>query len=250
MKTITQIVDGVKYRKCKQCWEFKIQSEEFWYKAPLWFEWFFGKCKECCKYNDKYWPPPKPTSKVCTKCGIEKPLTEFYKRKDRNGLWVKSKCKECERKLSKEYWEKYRKTEIYNSAERKEKRKLSSKQYREKNKELISKKAQEKNQEKYYDVRYRLMKLWQAMKRRCYNSKCNKYCRYWGKWVKIERETFDDFYRDMSPSYIEHVNEFWYWRKNTQIDRIDPNWNYSKNNCRWVTAKENNARNHAREFNS
>lgn len=36
--------------------------------------------------------------KICTKCWVEKPLTEFRKRKDRpNGLWVRSQCKVCER---------------------------------------------------------------------------------------------------------------------------------------------------------
>lgn len=189
-------------------------------------------------------------TKVCTKCKKEKPLSDFYRRKERGGLWVRSKCKECERKMSREYQEEYRKTELYNSEERKKRRNAQSKKYRSKNTEIIKVKAKVKNKNMYYNVRYRLMKLWQAMKRRCYNPKCDKYIRYWGKWIRIERESFDEFYTDMAQSYEEHVNEFWYWRKNTQIDRIDPNWNYSKSNCRWVTAKENNAHNHEREFSS
>lgn len=92
------------------------------------------------------------------------------------------------------------------------------------------------------------MKLWQAMKRRCYNPKCDKYCYYWWKWIRIERNTFEEFYFDMAPSYKKHTEKFWYWRKNTQIDRIDPYWNYSKDNCRWVTAKENNHWNHDKDF--
>ena len=186
--------------------------------------------------------------KVCTKCKKEKPLSDFYKRKERGGLWVRSKCKECERKISREFQEKYRKTELYNSEKCRKRRNSLCKEYRDRNAETIKAKARIKNKNMYYNIRYRLMKLWQAMKRRCYNPECDKYMRYWGKWIKIERKSFDEFYADMAQSYKEHIEEFWYWRKNTQIDRIDPNWNYSKSNCRWVTAKENNAHNHEKEF--
>ena len=41
------------------------------------------------------------TSKVCSKCDIEKPLTAFSARKERpNGAGVRSKCKECGNKIS------------------------------------------------------------------------------------------------------------------------------------------------------
>jgi hypothetical protein len=41
-------------------------------------------------------------TKICLKCGIDKELTCFYSRKDRkNG--ARSSCKECEKKLNKEY---------------------------------------------------------------------------------------------------------------------------------------------------
>lgn len=187
--------------------------------------------------------------KICTKCWIEKPTFEFYKRKDRRGWhWFKSKCKECEREESKNRQQKLRDSWHFNSPEMKEKKDKANKKYIEKYREKINQRARWRNKDNYFNVRYRLLHLWQSMKYRCYNPKSKNYKRYWGKWVIIERKSFDEFYEDMSPSYIEHVKEFWYWPKNTQIDRIDPNGNYSKCNCRRVTAKENNSYNHEREF--
>jgi hypothetical protein len=37
-------------------------------------------------------------NKKCTKCKVEKPLTEFYKRPDRGPNAVRSKCKKCSNK--------------------------------------------------------------------------------------------------------------------------------------------------------
>ena len=56
------------------------------------------------------------------------------------------------------------------------------------------------------------------------------------EWVKCLWNSFEDFKNDMYESYVNHVNEF--WEKNTTIDRIDPDKDYCKENCRWATIKE------------
>lgn len=65
---------------------------------------------------------------------------------------------------------------------------------------------------------------------------CSAYKYYWWRWIKCERKTFKSFHEDMRDSYKDHMKQF--WKKNTTIDRIDVDWNYSKENCRRATMIE------------
>lgn len=79
-----------------------------------------------------------------------------------------------------------------------------------------------------------IYKIWVGMITRCYNPKVKIYKYYGGRGIQVSEswQNFENFYRDMGerPSGL-------------QIDRIDNDKGYTKENCRWVTAKENNAAN-------
>lgn len=80
----------------------------------------------------------------------------------------------------------------------------------------------------------RIYTIWCDLQWRVKGRHSKKY--YFDKWIKCKWKNFDEFYRDMKESYINHVAQ--YWEKNTTIDRIDCNWDYCKDNCRWATYKE------------
>lgn len=66
------------------------------------------------------------------------------------------------------------------------------------------------------------------IKWRCNNPNDKAYENYWWRWIKCEWESFEEFYKDMWESYVKWLS----------IERIDNDWNYSKENCTWATRKD------------
>lgn len=89
-----------------------------------------------------------------------------------------------------------------------------------------------------YNIKHGLKKhpiynVWNAMKQRCYNHKCESYPHYGGRGIVVcdrWRNSFENFYKDMNKGYI---------KGQVAIDRFpNVNGNYEPSNCRWATIEQ------------
>lgn len=73
-------------------------------------------------------------------------------------------------------------------------------------------------------------------KQRCENAGNPRYANYGGRGIKMLWKTFEDFKGDMYESFIKHEKQ--HGGRQTTLGRIDNDGSYSKQNCRWETAKQ------------
>lgn len=74
----------------------------------------------------------------------------------------------------------------------------------------------------------RLYKEWIGMRGRCNNPKYIPYSRYGGKGIRVAKEWDESFISFRDWSYANGYSD------NLSIDRINPNGDYTPQNCRWV----------------
>ena len=91
----------------------------------------------------------------------------------------------------------------------------------------------------------RILRIYNGMKQRCYNSNNPNYKNYGGRGITICKEWLKNYY-EFEKWSLENGYE-----DTLTIDRIDTNKGYSPKNCRWATYKQqaNNERtNHILEI--
>jgi len=119
---------------------------------------------------------------------------------------------------------------------------------REVNKKAIVKRSTIHGNTSKNDNEYKsLFFVWNSIKQRCYNQNSSGYYKYGAKGIKVCSEWVNNFieFRDWSIK-----NGYYKQPKGTpfkdklSIDRIDPNKNYSPDNCQWITVSKNTLKRH------
>lgn len=87
----------------------------------------------------------------------------------------------------------------------------------------------------------KLYRTWLNIKQRCSNKKLREYKWYGKRGIKVCKEWMNDFQKFKQWALKNG------YKPGLSIDRIDPNGNYSPENCQWITIEENRKR--SNEFN-
>ena len=85
---------------------------------------------------------------------------------------------------------------------------------------------------------YRFYRIWGDMNYRCNTPTCKAYKNYGARGISVcdKWRHYNGFKEDMWETYKEHVAR--YGEKQTTLDRIDVNGNYTSENCKWSNYTE------------
>ena len=141
--------------------------------------------------------------KKCSKCGIEKELTEFGKyKRSKDGL--KPHCKICRREESKKYRE-----------SNKDKIKKQAKKYRESNKDKIKESQKEWRENNIEKVRERCREYYQNNKeerkeydKEYYQNNKEKVNKRKKEYREKNKEHFKEYHKEYREKNIERINEY------------------------------------------
>ena len=89
---------------------------------------------------------------------------------------------------------------------------------------------------KHHLYHTRFYSIYRKMRERTGNKNHIAFKDYGGKGINCDWITIENFRDDMFKSYEFHVKQF--GEKDTTLDRIDGTKGYNKQNCRWITRKE------------
>lgn len=85
---------------------------------------------------------------------------------------------------------------------------------------------------KYPNKNNRLYKVWQGIRTRCFNANDDGYRNYGGRGITLCKEWQNNFQKFQDWALDNG------YANNLSIDRINNNGNYTQENCRWATQKQ------------
>jgi hypothetical protein len=173
--------------------------------------------------------------KVCTKCEIEKELSEFSKDKQKKDGFC-STCKVCTNKRVKKYNQTHSdEKKIYDKNRRfilkNELLHQKAVYYYENMDKILAQRAKIHKKEPYH-------RIYAGIKQRCNNPNAPAYKRYGGRGIKclITKEEI---------KFLMERDGYWNLKKPT-LDRINNNGNYCLENCRFIEHFENTGKDQRR----
>lgn len=104
-------IDGVTYKLCTKCLEYKPMTSDYFYKRDKVKCGFNSSCIECDKEKEKTRVRVKPFNEkgelYCQRCKTYKPISEFYENASstKNRNYYSNNCKQCESERHKEFRE-------------------------------------------------------------------------------------------------------------------------------------------------